>query len=295
MAKWLDKYDAPQAKNGIEGTMGGLTDVGFNYNGAWGGPSMQVGGNIMPAMAGANQTVPMAQTGIRQSVTANPQDYKKWQDSVANYQQGLRELAAARQKASTNINNYSLLNPTNLVSTFGNLLFGDEKGSRRAKPTYKEVSVPKSTGWYRPNDPEQQPMNYVAIGDPFFDTGYELSNLGVKSEFDDDRNALAAGTSMYSPYGSFVALYHPPVRQNLVLQELKGRSSKPQPKPKPPRKLEKPKLDSLDIPDIKLTDVRPSIAQPKFEQTKVDEQKPTKYSYTYPTGKYLEEDRKSVV
>lgn len=47
MAKgWLDKYNAPQAQNGIEGTMGGLTDQGFNYNGAWGGPSMQVGGSI---------------------------------------------------------------------------------------------------------------------------------------------------------------------------------------------------------------------------------------------------------
>ena len=59
---WLDKY-VPKAQNGIEGTMGGLTDKGFNYNGAWGGPSMQMGGNIMPAMAGANQTVPMAQLG----------------------------------------------------------------------------------------------------------------------------------------------------------------------------------------------------------------------------------------
>jgi len=33
----------PQAQNGIEGTMGGLTDIGFNYNGAWGG-TMQDGG-----------------------------------------------------------------------------------------------------------------------------------------------------------------------------------------------------------------------------------------------------------
>jgi hypothetical protein len=59
---WLSKYDVPEAQNGIEGTMGGLTDKGFNYNGAWGG-TMQDGGNLMPAMAGANQTVPMAQLG----------------------------------------------------------------------------------------------------------------------------------------------------------------------------------------------------------------------------------------
>jgi len=40
-----------KAQNGIEGTMGGLTDVGFNYNGAWGGPSMQIGG-VMPGAVG---------------------------------------------------------------------------------------------------------------------------------------------------------------------------------------------------------------------------------------------------
>ena len=49
--KWLDKYDAPKAQNGIEGTMSGLTDKGFNYNGAWGG-QFQEGGLI-----------PMAQNG----------------------------------------------------------------------------------------------------------------------------------------------------------------------------------------------------------------------------------------
>jgi hypothetical protein len=59
---WKSK-NKKQDGGAIEGTMGGLTDKGFNYNGAWGGPSMQVGGNIQPAMAGANQTVPMAQLG----------------------------------------------------------------------------------------------------------------------------------------------------------------------------------------------------------------------------------------
>lgn len=45
MKKWLEKY-APKAKNGIEGTMDGLTDKGFDYNGAWGG-TMQMGGSII--------------------------------------------------------------------------------------------------------------------------------------------------------------------------------------------------------------------------------------------------------
>ena len=39
----------PYAENGIEGTMGGLTDVGFNYNGAWGG-TMQMGGSLPGAV-----------------------------------------------------------------------------------------------------------------------------------------------------------------------------------------------------------------------------------------------------
>ena len=44
---WLDAYneEIPQAQNGIEGTMSGLTDKGFNYNGAWGG-QFQKGGDL---------------------------------------------------------------------------------------------------------------------------------------------------------------------------------------------------------------------------------------------------------
>ena len=42
---WLSKFDVPEAENGIEGTMAGLTDQGFNYNGAWGG-TMAMGGSL---------------------------------------------------------------------------------------------------------------------------------------------------------------------------------------------------------------------------------------------------------
>lgn len=48
MKKWLDKY-VPKAENGIEGTMGGLTDKGFNYNGAWGG-QFAMGGSLPGAV-----------------------------------------------------------------------------------------------------------------------------------------------------------------------------------------------------------------------------------------------------
>lgn len=67
---WLDKYE-----NG--GEYLGTTNKGFNYNGVWGGPSMQMGGNIQPPMAGAVQTVPEAQTGTRLSPVEEIQ-YQTW-------------------------------------------------------------------------------------------------------------------------------------------------------------------------------------------------------------------------
>lgn len=54
-----------KAENGIEGTMGGLTDKGFNFNPAWGGAwenggwmdKYADGGNLQPPMSGATQPV----------------------------------------------------------------------------------------------------------------------------------------------------------------------------------------------------------------------------------------------
>ena len=77
MKGWLDKY-VPKAQNGIEGTMGGLTDKGFNYSPAWGG-QFAMGGNI-PGSVGftyartgdipdngkyAKKTLPSAQNGMQ--------------------------------------------------------------------------------------------------------------------------------------------------------------------------------------------------------------------------------------
>jgi hypothetical protein len=79
---WLDKYEEggelKQKKNDNYGVQGNYNDYnislpkgfkgwayntkGRNYSPAWGG-QFQNGGNLMPAMAGANQTVPMAQLG----------------------------------------------------------------------------------------------------------------------------------------------------------------------------------------------------------------------------------------
>ena len=85
---WLDKY-VPKAQNGIEGTMGGLTDKGFNYNGAWGG-TMQMGGSI-PGSVGftyartqgipsegpyAKKTLPSAQNGQEMKFYQEGLDFK---------------------------------------------------------------------------------------------------------------------------------------------------------------------------------------------------------------------------
>jgi hypothetical protein len=84
---WLSKYETPQAENGIEGTMGGLTDKGFNYNGAWGGPSMAMGGS-MPGAVGFTY----ARTG---GIPSNGSYAKKTKASAQNgmemkfYQEGL--------------------------------------------------------------------------------------------------------------------------------------------------------------------------------------------------------------
>jgi len=76
-----------KAQNGIEGTMGGLTDVGFNYNGAWGG-TMQLGGSL----AGATG---MMYARTQEAAPSNGPYAKKTKASAQNgaemkyYQQGL--------------------------------------------------------------------------------------------------------------------------------------------------------------------------------------------------------------
>jgi hypothetical protein len=79
--------DIPLAQNGIEGTMGGLTDQGFNYNGAWGG-TMQMGGTL-PGSVG------FTYARTQGSAPANGKYTKKTKASAQNgqemkfYQEGL--------------------------------------------------------------------------------------------------------------------------------------------------------------------------------------------------------------
>jgi hypothetical protein len=83
-----DNEYIPKAQNGIEGTMGGLTDKGFNYNGAWGG-TMQFGGVLPGAMGNmyarhgapsegkyAKKTMPSAEEGYELLPTPDDPDRK---------------------------------------------------------------------------------------------------------------------------------------------------------------------------------------------------------------------------
>jgi hypothetical protein len=88
MKKWLDKYEAPKAQNGIEGTMGGLTDKGFNYNGAWGG-TMAMGGGIPGsvgftyARVGAPSKGPRRnQTDVTDASAQNGMEMKYYQEGL---------------------------------------------------------------------------------------------------------------------------------------------------------------------------------------------------------------------
>ena len=84
---WLNKFDVPEAQNGIEGTMGGLTDQGFNYNGAWGG-TMAMGGSLPGAVG-------FTYARTQGSAPANGKYTKKTKASAQNgeemkfYQEGL--------------------------------------------------------------------------------------------------------------------------------------------------------------------------------------------------------------
>jgi hypothetical protein len=101
---WLNKFDVPEAQNGIEGTMGGLTDQGFNYNGAWGG-TMAMGGSL-PGSVG------FTYARTQGSAPANGKYTKKTKASAQNgeemkfYQEGLDWKPKNISKNGTHLEKY---------------------------------------------------------------------------------------------------------------------------------------------------------------------------------------------
>ena len=315
---WLDKYDAPQAQNGIEGTMGGLTDVGFNYNGAWGG-TMQMGG-VLPGAVGftyartagaapangpyAKKTKASAQNGqemkyyqegldfkpktISQdgsTITTDINDYRRWQDSVRNYIRGQKDLAKARTNVKKNINTFSLMSGSGLVGAFSNLIQGDYQGKRRFLPKYTEQSLPRQ--YWGPSQYPQVPKDVIVVGDPGFDTSRKIK--GLTEALEENKNLTETNVL---PYSAAVEIYHPPVRKSLkyqppVKKQQTSRTIGPFPLPES-KKLAKPIPIPRDTRDLGYTLPTPGqFTAPELYKYNPDT--PTKFSFTYPTGGYNEQ------
>lgn len=136
MAKnWLDKYNTPEAENGIEGTMGGLTDQGFNYNGAWGG-TMQMGGSL-PGAVGFSYARTQSPAPSKGKYAKKTMASAQNGEEMKYYQEGLdwRPKTISRdgsslpeaQKGFTVPNWATDLNTrlSNAISTYGGSAIGD--------------------------------------------------------------------------------------------------------------------------------------------------------------------------
>jgi hypothetical protein len=143
---WLDSYDeelqlggyvyptnyVPQAENGIEGTMGGLTDQGFDYNGAWGG-TMQMGGS-MPGSVGFTY----ART---KGIPSNGPYAKK---TLASAQDG-ESIADQMAELSTNMWGYPI--EPNFVEAYKK---PTKKTTSKKTPAKKETAKSKSVDEKKP-------------------------------------------------------------------------------------------------------------------------------------------------
>ena len=74
----------PQAQNGIEGTMGGFTDQGFNYNGAWGG-TMENGGELTPEELASLNKAKMRSKMALAAAFGNPSAIRMTSGSPSSY------------------------------------------------------------------------------------------------------------------------------------------------------------------------------------------------------------------
>lgn len=120
VVKFVDSYYPEEKQYGgsVESHMGGLTDKGFNYNGAWGGPSMQMGGT-MPGSVGftyartinpapskgpyAKKTMASAQDGTstkKPTVKLSPDELKMERLKQYAQQQSRKEQPSVQSRGS---------------------------------------------------------------------------------------------------------------------------------------------------------------------------------------------------
>jgi hypothetical protein len=287
---WLDKYnDMPQAQNGIEGTMGGLTDIGFNYNGAWNGPSMQMGGSL-PGAVGfmyartqspapsngpyAKKTKASAQNGMEMSYYQHGLDFKPKTIS----QDGSRTPIYVSDPKDPRLKAYQ-----DSLSAYNDMrkYFDMSRGYPRHKNEIKGWDVPvfhtvsDEINYYRKHP--QHGWAYFDVND-FIQRTFgatenvlpeKLVNWVPRKGVELARKDLEA----YNQLGLRIPVYKKPVQPVVLEEEL--RFEKPIPIPR----------DTRDLGYI-----LPKPGQPTFpELYKYSPDTPTKFSFTSPTGKYNEQ------
>ncbi len=179
---WLDAYDeemqlggsvypvnyVPQAENGIEGTMGGLTDKGFNYNGTWGG-TMEDGGDI-----------PQAQDGLLEKLKSNlnpknwgVDDYSKEKDFNKAYSTAKKSGEKEFMYKGKRYNTKYAGTPRQEVGAYG--VDGKPVNIKEASDP-SQINLYPAFGKYLPghasasvtNDPDAASVNYSSSGNnPF--------------------------------------------------------------------------------------------------------------------------------
>jgi hypothetical protein len=156
---WLDAYDdemqlggyvyptnyVPQAENGIEGTMGGLTDKGFNYNGAWGG-TMEYGGDIPQAQNGLWSTNKRAYVDSALNANKNLDWVKRLYDANPK-----AVMVPGEKSSSTHLigdNDQGYVFPS-IVNMNGQLVDLGDSAEDYARETNTGIQFPKEQGtWF---------------------------------------------------------------------------------------------------------------------------------------------------
>lgn len=339
---WLDKYDAPQAQNGIEGTMGGLTDIGFKHNGAWGG-AWRDGGTLQPPMAGADQTVPMYQMGgnlpgavgfmyarTQSPAPSNGPYAKKTKASAQNgqemkfYQEGLdfKPKTISQDGSRTPIYISDPNDPR--LKTYQDSLYNYNVGRRLAgildadknlmkvkpgSPYDKAVQTGLKTSGYNLKDNTKKDTggykNYervASIMKEYQTKGNKgILPIRIQSYFPNPDNTvidiitgraalnLLGITSSRPPGASHLPQWKKP-EQQVILDPSKAPKKQTSKTIGPFPIIETPRRGKYVPIEKEEIDLGYELPTPKsFVAPKAPEQTPTKYTFTYPTGKYNEQ------
>jgi hypothetical protein len=179
---WLDAYDdklqlggnvypanyVPQAENGIEGTMSGLTDQGFNYNGAWGG-TMQFGGNLpgavgsMYARIGAPSNGPYAKKTMASAKDGEEVEYKELPEIVVVGKNNKSIKEREDFKPWWNWGSVQAAGGERRQQTYGNL--GDLYAYYAGQPLKHNVLEHSQ---YKPTNAKNPKADYISINDSKF-------------------------------------------------------------------------------------------------------------------------------